>query len=270
MSVTFLRRRTWVCSWPGRSPSCCELPRGTQNSGRNLDMSVYSHLRIFSASLRGTGGSPSPMYTPVLGADGPALPAAGSKVHIVAAGPMPEGSSPELLGFSHVPNGGASGSIATVMPARASDVGIVPKPASKRGRRRVHCLLTSLLPGVTNNGPPLRSHCGWRWQTCLLLPLLNHHRWVMCLCCAGGQLAPCGQPHWWAPPGQSSWRWRRSWAVPWSMPLNFLRDLVRTPSLVTFGQDYFETRASVATGWSMITHVLCMHHACVTLPINLG
>ena len=67
-------------------------------------MSVYSHLRIFSANLRGTGESPSPMYTPVLGADAPVLPAAGSKLHIVVAGPMPEGSLPELLGFSRVPD----------------------------------------------------------------------------------------------------------------------------------------------------------------------
>ena len=47
---------------------------------------------------------------------------------------MVEGSSPELLGFSRVPDGGASGSVATGIPARASAVGIVPKPAGKRGR----------------------------------------------------------------------------------------------------------------------------------------
>ena len=81
------------------------------------------------------------MDTPVLGADAPTLPAAGSRLHIVAPGPMPEGSSPELLGFSRVPDGGTSGSVAT---------GIVPKPASKRGRRgRGHGLLTPFLPGLT-------------------------------------------------------------------------------------------------------------------------
>ena len=74
------------------------------------------------------------MYTPVLGVDAPTLPVAGSRLHIVAAGPMPEGSSPELLGFSRVPDGGASGSVATGIPVRASAVGIAPKPASKRGR----------------------------------------------------------------------------------------------------------------------------------------
>ena len=35
----------------------------------------------------------------------PALPAAGSKLHMVAAWYMPEGSSPGLLGFSRIPNG---------------------------------------------------------------------------------------------------------------------------------------------------------------------
>ena len=74
------------------------------------------------------------MYTPVFGADAPMLPAAGSRLHIVAAGPMLEGSSPELLRFSRVPDGGASGSVATGIPARASAVGIAPKPASKQGR----------------------------------------------------------------------------------------------------------------------------------------
>ena len=114
-------------------------------------MSVYSHPQIFSASLRGTGGSPSPMYTPVLGADAPTLPAAGSRLHIVAAGPMLEGSSPELLGFSHVPAGGVSGSVATGIPARALAVGIVPKPASKRGRGRGvgSLLINTVLPGLT-------------------------------------------------------------------------------------------------------------------------
>ena len=144
------------------TPYTCHLPAGhplvvscpgvyrTQNSGRSSDMSIYSHLRIFSASSRGNGGSPSPMDTPVLGADAPTLPAAGSRLHIVAPGPMPEGSSPELLGFSRVPDGGTSGSVATGIPARASAVGIVPKPASKRGRRgRGHGLLTPFLPGLT-------------------------------------------------------------------------------------------------------------------------
>ena len=42
-----------------------------------------------------------------------------------------EGSSPGLLGFSRVPNGGASGSVATGMSAGASAVDIVPKPAGK-------------------------------------------------------------------------------------------------------------------------------------------
>ena len=116
-------------------------------------MSVYSHLRIFSASLRGTGGSPSPMYTPVLGADAPTLPAAGSRLHIVAAGPMPEGSSPELLRFSRVPDGGASGSFATGIPVRASAVGLAPKPASKRGRGAGSLLINTVffifLPGLT-------------------------------------------------------------------------------------------------------------------------
>ena len=72
------------------------------------------------------------MYTPMLGADAPGLPAAGSKLHIVAAGHVPGGSSPGLLGFSRVPSGGVSGSVATGMPERASAVGIVPKPAGKQ------------------------------------------------------------------------------------------------------------------------------------------
>lgn len=40
------------------------------------------------------------MYMPVLVADAPALPAAGSKLHIVVVGHMLEGSSSGLLGFS--------------------------------------------------------------------------------------------------------------------------------------------------------------------------
>ena len=72
------------------------------------------------------------MYMPVLMADVPTLPAAESKLHMVAAGHMPEGSLPGLLGFSCIPNGGASGLVATGMLARASDVGIVHKPPGKQ------------------------------------------------------------------------------------------------------------------------------------------
>ena len=72
------------------------------------------------------------MYMPVLMADAPALPAAGSKLHMVAAGHMPEGSLLGLLGFSRVPNGGASVLVATRMLARASAVGIAPKPPGKQ------------------------------------------------------------------------------------------------------------------------------------------
>ena len=45
------------------------------------------------------------MYMPVLVANAPALPVAGSKLHMVVVGHMLEGSSSELLGFSCVPNG---------------------------------------------------------------------------------------------------------------------------------------------------------------------
>ena len=72
------------------------------------------------------------MYTPMFGADVPGLPAAGSKLHIVAAGHVPGGSSPGLLRFSRVPNRSVSGSVATGMPDRASAVGIVPKLAGKQ------------------------------------------------------------------------------------------------------------------------------------------
>ena len=56
------------------------------------------------------------MYMPVLGADVPRLPAADSKLYMVAARHMPEGSSLGLLGFSRTPNAGVSGLVATGMP----------------------------------------------------------------------------------------------------------------------------------------------------------
>ena len=56
------------------------------------------------------------MYMPVLGGDVPGLPAADSKLYMVAVRHMPEGPSLRLLGFSRAPNAGVSGSVATGMP----------------------------------------------------------------------------------------------------------------------------------------------------------
>ena len=104
------------------------------------------------------------MYMPVLMGDAPTLPAAGSKLHMVAAGHMPEGSLPGLLGFSHVPNGGASGSVATGMLARALAVGITPKPPGKQEQGGGHCSLMLFLPRMTTNGPlPFDTAHGWGW-----------------------------------------------------------------------------------------------------------
>lgn len=95
--------------------------------------------------------------------DVPALPAAESKLHMVAAGHMPEGSLPGLLGFSRVPNGGASGSVATGMLARASAVGIAPKPPGKQ-EQGGHCSLMLFLPRMTTNGSlPFDTARGWGW-----------------------------------------------------------------------------------------------------------
>ncbi len=49
-----------------------------QNSGRSSAISTNSHRRIRSASLAGTGGSPSPIYTP-FAPGGPPRPDNGSK-----------------------------------------------------------------------------------------------------------------------------------------------------------------------------------------------
>ena len=98
-------------------------------------MSMMSPRRIFTASLAGTGGRPSPMHTPWAAEAKPAL-ACGRRLSIHAVNEFPEGV---LLLPGAVPSpvrvmaGAASSSVEQPgicgIPASAVAEGIVPKSA---------------------------------------------------------------------------------------------------------------------------------------------